>query len=99
MFSGEAEATPYAVASYIVAAYWFTVRRRSNPAVRLHAACRIRLGIRPLNVHGSLLHRSLGHWQQRFVSLIATQELLPETKTTGSVVIFLAEIPHVVIAR
>lgn len=56
------EATPFAVAAYIVAAYWFTASTSfANPAVTLaRAASDSFAGIRPLDVPGFVLAQLLG---------------------------------------
>ena len=82
-----AEATPYAVASYIVAAYWFTASTSfANPAVTV-ARCLSDTfaGIRPADVPWFVVAQIVGALAATFLfRWIATQELLPETKTTGS---------------
>jgi len=82
-----AEATPYAVASYIVAAYWFTASTSfANPAVTV-ARCLSDTfaGIRPADVPWFVVAQIVGALAATFLfRWIATQELLLGTKTTGS---------------
>ena len=82
-----AEATPYAVASYMVAAYWFTASTSfANPAVTV-ARCLSDTfaGIRPADVPWFVVAQIVGALAATFLfRWIATQELLPGTKTTGS---------------
>jgi glycerol uptake facilitator-like aquaporin len=56
------DAVPYAVAAYIVAAYWFTASTRfANPAVTLaRAATDTFAGIRPMDAPAFVLAQLLG---------------------------------------
>lgn len=58
------DATPYAVASYIVGAYWFTASTAfANPAVTLaRAATDTFSGIRPIDAPGFIVAQLLGAW-------------------------------------
>jgi glycerol uptake facilitator-like aquaporin len=57
-----AAATPFAVAAYIMAAYWFTASTSfANPAVTIGRACSDTFaGIRPIDVGGFLLAQAIG---------------------------------------
>jgi glycerol uptake facilitator-like aquaporin len=80
-----ADATPFAVASYIVAAYWFTASTSfANPAVTI-ARCLSDTfaGIRPADVPGFIVAQLAGALAATFLfRWLVPEELLPRPDAT-----------------